>query len=103
LGDRSPCVETGGRSPAHVAFIFGTSVALDGNRIAVGAPGFTDEFVGAAYLFERPGGVWNEVGILQAPDAKQEDRFGWSIGLEGGMVVGSMPKLQGCAFDAIRL
>ena len=66
--------------------LFGTSVALEDDCIAVGAPGlFLSGFTGAVYLFERqPGGAWVQTQKLLASDAEVEDGFGISVSLDAG-------------------
>ncbi|HEX9816611.1 MAG TPA: PKD domain-containing protein, partial [Candidatus Thermoplasmatota archaeon] len=67
---------------------FGTSVAIHGNFIAVGAPG-TDGSAGTnqgsveVYENQLIGGTpfWSRVSILHAPDAQAEDHFGYSVAL----------------------
>jgi uncharacterized repeat protein (TIGR01451 family) len=58
---------------------FGSSVALAGDLVVVGAPfadtiGGTD--AGAAYAFRRSGTVWNEEQKLVAPDGGTDDWLG---------------------------
>jgi len=65
---------------------FGASIAMSGDRLIVGAylaDAPTAES-GAAYVFERDGGgVWNETAKLVASDGAADDRFGWSVAIEG--------------------
>jgi hypothetical protein len=61
---------------------FGTSVAVNGDRILVGAhehspPGST----GFAYLYQYTGSQWVEVQKLLASDAVDDDAFGWQVAL----------------------
>jgi FG-GAP repeat len=69
---------------------FGFAVALDGDRLLVGArygdaPGATDS--GAVYVFERSAGVWTETAKLVASDAAPIDYFGQSLDLDGDLAV----------------
>ncbi len=69
---------------------FGTSLAIDGNRLLVGAryadgPGGAD--TGAAYLFEYQGGSWVETAKLAAADGAPIDYFGQSVDLSGEVAV----------------
>ncbi len=69
---------------------FGTSVALDGDTILVGARGHdasgTDS--GAAYVFERNvGGLWVEAAKLTASNATSADAFGASVAIDGSIAV----------------
>jgi len=70
---------------------FGTSVAISGNTIAVGAPG--DDFpsgAGSVYVFERNHENWVEQSHLFASDAAFGDAFGSSVDITGStMVVGA--------------
>ena len=67
---------------------FGAAVALDGERVLVGAPlddhtARTD--AGSAYVFERgPGGTWTQITRLSAADRASSDFFGGSVALLGG-------------------
>ncbi len=65
--------------------LFGTSVAIDVDRAIVGATredtGGSD--AGAAYIFERSGGVWSEVAKVQASDKQASDQFGNSVSISG--------------------
>jgi hypothetical protein len=62
----------------------GLSCAIDGDLAIVGA-GFSGEADpdGAAYIFERTGGVWTNAGRLTAPDHEPIDFFGNTVALEG--------------------
>jgi hypothetical protein len=77
---------------------FGDSVALSGDTLVVGATnqGWTpvsDEFggyfagPGAAYVFTRTEGVWDEEAYLVASNAEGGDSFGGSVALSGGTLV----------------
>ena len=62
---------------------FGYTVAIDGDRVVVGAFG-----ADAAYVFERGGtGVWVETDKLVASDGTASDEFGSSVAIEGDRVV----------------
>ena len=65
---------------------FGTSVAISGGRIIVGAPGRDADEVqgaGAAYLFEGEGNRWRLQAQLTVGDAAPGDHFGSSVALDG--------------------
>ncbi len=81
----------------------GYSVALDGDSIVVGAP-FEDSgatgvggdprddrvhSAGAAYLFLRSAGVWNEAAFLKASNTMADQFFGGSLAVSDGVVVTS--------------
>ena len=63
--------------------VFGRSVALDGGRALVGAPGEgTDGGSGSAYVFARNEAVWSEEAAL-AGTSGGDDGFGFAVALEG--------------------
>ncbi|GIW39447.1 MAG: hypothetical protein KatS3mg076_0024 [Candidatus Binatia bacterium] len=73
---------------------FGTSVAIEGDTIVVGAPLHdvgADTDRGAAYVFVRPVGGWSgtltETAKLLASDGAGGDEFGTSVDLSGDTVV----------------
>jgi len=66
---------------------FGTSVAIDGSTVVVGAP--LDDTgagnAGAAYLFDASSGTQTQT--LLNPTPAGGDEFGWSVAIDGGTVV----------------
>jgi hypothetical protein len=71
---------------------FGTSVAISGNTIAVGAPG--DDFpsgAGSVYVFARNHDNWVEQFHLFASDAAFGDQFGTSVDISGSRIVVGAP------------
>lgn len=80
---------------------FGTSVAIDGDTIVVGAPhesssatgingdGSTNGAAssGAAYVFVRSGTTWTQQAYVKSSNAEAQDRFGFSVGVAGDTVV----------------
>lgn len=73
---------------------FGVSLALQGDRLIVGAPGDSSEgipFAGAVYVFERIGGIWTQVDKLTASDAVEGDLLGDSVALDGDEIVAGAP------------
>jgi len=74
---------------------FGIAVAADGDRIAVGA--WQDTFFaptsgpGAAYVFERIGGTWQETQDFTAPDPMVQAEFGGSIAIQGSWLLIGAP------------
>ncbi len=68
---------------------FGSAVAIDGERIVVGAWGCdganTDE--GAAYVFERVGTSWIQAQKLVASDPATTAWVGYSVAVDGDTVV----------------
>ncbi len=68
---------------------FGSSVAVSGIRVAVGAP-FEDDGgqeAGAVYIFENRSPGWNEQQVIRASDATAGDFFGTSLALSGSRLV----------------
>lgn len=80
---------------------FGHSVAIDGDRIVVGAP-YEDSTAtgvdgdgslngayhsGAAYVFFRFGLTWGHEAYLKATNTEGGDMFGYSVGISGDLVV----------------
>jgi hypothetical protein len=73
---------------------FGRSVAISGNRIAVGA--FANAMLpgdlGYVYVFERgSGGAFTEVAKLRASDGREGDGLGMSVDIDGDTVVAGAP------------
>ena len=68
---------------------FGSSVAISGATIAVGAQGpiagppWTGSETGRVYLFAFDGAGWQQVAELQAFDSLGSDNFGTSIAMSG--------------------
>jgi FG-GAP repeat len=61
---------------------FGSSLALAGDLLAVGAPGRDEDGqsgTGAVFVFQREGSQWAPVATLLAPDATTGARFGTSV------------------------
>jgi hypothetical protein len=79
---------------------FGSSVAISGETIVVGATlddgaGAVDQ--GSAYVFARSGGVWSQQQKLEAQDAGEGDTFGLSVAISGDTVVVGAPFDDGAA------
>jgi hypothetical protein len=69
---------------------FGTSVAVSGSTIVVGAPFDSiggNLFQGSAYVFNRQGGSWVEQQKLTASDGAAGDQFGHSVAVDGSTIV----------------
>jgi hypothetical protein len=80
---------------------FGTSVAIDGDTIVVGAyqedsaatgvngnqADNTAGQAGAAYVFVRSGTVWTQQAYLKASNTGANDSFGFSVAISGDTVV----------------
>lgn len=79
-------------SPATYYNWFGQSVALNGDRLIVGAPQEDEVWnqdlsIGAAYIFVRNGNTWTQQQRLVANDRETNDLFGWSVALSGGHAI----------------
>ena len=83
---------------------FGTSVALQGDLLLVGAPRedtpFTDS--GAVYAYRRNGTAWQHIATIQASAPAAHEQFGTALALDGdtllvGVLAGSM-RSQGRAY-----
>ncbi len=81
---------------------FGWSVALSGNRLAVGAPSEDSGTIGnpgansavdagSAYVFVYDGTTWNQTAYLKAGNVEAGDRFGWSVALSGDTLAVGAP------------
>jgi len=68
---------------------FGTSVAVHGTEILVGAPA-ADE-TGAVYRFGKSGGAWQQTGTLAAQGVGPNDRFGSGLVVAGHEALISAP------------
>ena len=73
---------------------FGSTLVLDGTRLAVAAPlGEPDEMTGAAgqvYVFGDDGTSWTEQNVVSPVSGDEGDAFGSSIALDGDrMLIGS--------------
>ena len=70
--------------------LFGSSVAVSGSTIVVGAI-FADiggnSGQGSAYVFNRQGGSWVETQKLTASDGEASDFFGRSVAVSGSTIV----------------
>ncbi len=70
--------------------LFGSSVAISGTTVTIGAPDHTvsgHANQGAAYVFTLSGGTWSQTGELTASDGAASDLFGSSVAISGTTVV----------------
>jgi hypothetical protein len=65
---------------------FGGDVALDGNRLVVGARGHEDA-AGAAFVFLRQGTQWTQEAELKASNPGELDIFGQAVAISGDTIV----------------
>lgn len=64
---------------------FGNAVALEGDRLVVGAPGESAPArnAGAVYVFARTDSAWSKQARLVVPDAVKFDSLGTTVALDG--------------------
>jgi hypothetical protein len=97
-------------SNAEANDFFGSSVALDGDTLVVGAlyedssadGGETDNSAidsGAVYVFTRVDGSWRQQAFLKASNAGANDLFGYSAALDGDTLVVAAPGEDSSAND----
>ena len=92
VSDR-PFVDSGtrlGPSDPGGADIFGSNVAIEGDLAVVGAAD-ADDFLGAAYVFEREKGVWIERAKLVASDRNISSEFGENTKISGKTIAIGAP------------
>ena len=99
-------------SDAGAFDLFGSSVAISGETVVVGArsdDGAAGAGQGSAYVFVRSGGVWSQQQKLEASDAGEVDEFGFSVAISGETVVvgswlddGAAGADQGSAYVFVR-
>lgn len=67
----------------------GESVSLDGDTLVAGVTNDDDNgsLSGSAYVFVRTDTTWTQEAKLLASDGAADDRFGYSVSLDGDMVV----------------
>ncbi len=75
--------------PGHAGDGFGTSVAISGDRILVGAPGDNQNGsqAGAVYAFRRGTSVWVLDEVLRSPFTGPGDQFGFALDMDGDRAV----------------
>jgi hypothetical protein len=66
---------------------FGSSVAISGGTVAVGAPFDGSKQVGLAYVFTKTGTSWDQAAALRNSDTVPYDIFGLSVAVSGNTVV----------------
>jgi hypothetical protein len=75
---------------------FGTSVAIDGDRIAIGARNDTGS--GAVYIFERTADTWRKTDRLAIENASSNIAFGATVALHGErLAIGAVAEASGAS------
>jgi hypothetical protein len=82
-GPGCPCQQSLIASDGTANDRFGSSVAMDGWPVVIGAPGHNSG-AGAAYVFGQDGSLWTE---LTASDGAASDEFGSSVAVSGSAAV----------------
>lgn len=86
--------------------LFGVSLALHGNTLAVGAPYEESEATGidgdqssngghkrgAVYTFERSAGVWSQTAYIKASNTPQSGFFGSALALDSSRLIVGAPR-----------
>lgn len=72
---------------------FGSSIALSGGTLAVGArfESAGGSNAGAAYVYTNSGPSWSQVAKLTASDAASGDRFGTAVAISGNTIAVGSP------------
>ncbi len=88
---------------AEIGDVFGTSVAIFGNRALVGNP-MDGLGSGSVYVFERSSsGAWMQVAKLGAADGEQGDGLGASVALWGDRALAGAPNASDSDVGAVYL
>src|SRR5437870_1157938 len=68
--------------------LFGASVAIDGETLAVGAIGTGQDYFdeGAVYVYARSGGTWTQQARLRSSQPGPGNAFGFSLALNNGVL-----------------
>ncbi len=86
-------------SPARFGAEFGAAVAIDGDRLVIGAPreagGVPTE--GAAYVFRRTATGWRQVARLASPAPGFDDQFGAAVAIQGATILVGAPSEDSAA------
>jgi uncharacterized repeat protein (TIGR01451 family) len=67
--------------------MFGTSVAISGDMLVVGAPHEHEDNLGAAYTFVRNGTAWSQDTLLKASNSTVTGTFGNAVSVSNGTVI----------------
>ncbi len=74
--------------------VFGSSLALSGDRVLIGAPGSSPS--GAAYFFRYDGTSWVEEAKVNTPTVSVLAQFGFSVALDGDHAFVAAPFDDNC-------
>ncbi len=89
------------KSPTAGGFAFGSSVAVFGGDLAIGAPKDSDTNAntpdsGAVFVWRKGGSVWTSFGTLSAKEPASGARLGTATAIEGASVVAGAPGESTC-------
>ncbi|MCA9179632.1 MAG: hypothetical protein KDB14_34490 [Planctomycetales bacterium] len=73
---------------------FGAAVAIDGERVVVGAPQ-RDQGAGAMFTFSRRNNRWRQEDELRSADAAAGDNVGYAVAISGATAVVGAPQWNG--------
>jgi len=81
---------------------FGDAVSIKGTRAIIGSQGDDDRgsFGGSAYAYELVNNAWVKKTKLLAFDGVQNDRFGWSVAIDGNLAIVGSPFHDAAGEDA---
>lgn len=80
-------------TPSDVPPEAGRAAAISGDYIALGVPiDLWGQDEGGVYVFRRLGPTWVEVDKLTAPDGRFQDQLGFSVAMEGDVIVAGAPR-----------
>ena len=80
--------------------LFGSSISLDGNNLAVGASG-NSENTGAVYIYNRKNSLWTLEQKLTDPFGSGSDEYGYSVDLDNTTLVVGSPKEDNVVFEIL--
>jgi FG-GAP repeat len=78
----------------------GTSVAISGDTVIVGAPGINGD-IGGAFVYVRSGTTWTRQAKLTATGASVGDYVGVTVALRGNTALIGAPAYSGRTFPAV--
>ncbi len=81
-------------------YAFGTSIAFDGDTIAIGAPGSGSTQPGHVFTFGRNMNTWDVRSIVTSPVSVKGDAFGASVSLSGDFLFIGAPNADGLGATA---
>ncbi|MGH7845487.1 MAG: hypothetical protein ACREQW_09995 [Candidatus Binatia bacterium] len=80
--------------------VFGSSIAIDGDRLVIGSPADDDKASrsGAVYVyrFNSETTMWVQEQKLVASDGTEEDSLGWSVAIDGERIVAGAIQTNNC-------